>query len=803
MKHFLTIQPSFHGRATLPRRIGAAALAVILLVFANLGFAAQRSLPKPLPNHPGNVFLAGEEVVVPLPDANAAWELYDYRDTTRTPVTFRNGQANLGQLPVGFYRLRRAGAAPEQWISLAVLEPLKVPVSPRSPIALDVAMAWFYPKEKMQAAAQLCALAGVNWVRDRMTWQELELERGRFAAMTRYDQSAQAQAAAGLQVLQVHHHSPSWANPVTKRFPLDLRDTFRFHRELARRWQGQVLAFEPWNEADIDVFGGHTGSEIASLQKAAYLGLKAGNPSVIACLNVWAHHRPAQLQDFHANAAWPYFDTYNFHHYEPYDRYPALYSDHRAVSAGRPLWVTECAMPVKWAGDPSLKELPDENLWDQSERLVKTFAAALHENPAMVFYFLLPHYVEGQTQFGIVRPDLTPRPAYVSLAAVGRLLGDARPLGRLSNGPTNVVAYLFKARPDGRERDILIAWSRTGETTFYCTADAVWDHLGRQRPSNTSEHRLATAPIFISLRSRSPWRFEPPPKTPTFLQGKPSPVVLQVLLSAEQTVLAKSAAKVSADRPETLHLYAYNFSDQTLRGTLELGEGRTWLSSSGQKDWPLRIELKPMERREIPLTLDLRDKPVRMVETIRMEGQFGSAGKPVLSFQIMPYPPRFDRVTLLPLNGAADTGRWAGEISGAGPLRIEAVTNGISVLAEPKGSDRWVYPRLDLIAGERPPQGTTGLAFELTVHEGEGKFRVIWREAGGASYVSEATVTPKPGETLETVALFREAVFGTGWSPPDPDGRLNPQSLEAFKIGVSTPSTRVRYTIRNLRWVAY
>ena len=51
----------------------------------------------------------------------------------------------------------------------------------------------------------------------------------------------------------------------------------RYGREEVERWH-----WEPWNEPDIDVFGGHTGAEIASLQKAAWLGLKAGNPRMRA-----------------------------------------------------------------------------------------------------------------------------------------------------------------------------------------------------------------------------------------------------------------------------------------------------------------------------------------------------------------------------------------------------------------------------------------------------------------------------------------------------------------------------------------
>lgn len=211
------------------------------------------------------------------------------------------------------------------------------------------------------------------------------------AAPNRYDASVQAQSRAGLRVLDVIHQSPSWANARTKRFPVDLRDGYRFYEAIARRWRGQVQAFEPWNEADIEMFGGHTGSEMASLQKAAYLGLKAGNPQMIACLNVFALHNKAQLEDLDANEAWPYFDTFNLHHYAPFDQYPALYSDFRAVSAGKPLWVSECSLPVQWVGEDQSQEPIEADLKEQSERVAKTFACSLHEGSAATFYFLLPH----------------------------------------------------------------------------------------------------------------------------------------------------------------------------------------------------------------------------------------------------------------------------------------------------------------------------------------------------------------------------------------------------------------------------
>jgi hypothetical protein len=388
-----------------------------------------RPSPQPLPQHPGNIFLAGEPVTVNLPAPRTnRWVLYNYEEEKLAEFPPGGEDAlRLGALPVGFYQVRASNARP---ITLGVLAPLAHPTPTNSPIGLDVAMAWFYATNQMDAVANLCALAGINWVRDRLNWGEMEPRREQFAGPNRYDASARAQAQAGLRVLQVNHSSPRWANPDGRRFPLDLREAYRFYREMARRWHGQVLAFEPWNEADITMFGGHTGSEMAALQKAAYLGLKAGNPAVIACLNVFALPNKAQLADLNDNQAWPYFETFNLHHYAQFDEYPRIYAAFRAVSAGRPLWVTECSLPVQWSGDEKLKEPTDAALRTQAERVAKTFAASLHEGSVATYYFLLPHYSEGKTQFGVLHADLTPRPAFVALAAAGRLLAVARPLGR-------------------------------------------------------------------------------------------------------------------------------------------------------------------------------------------------------------------------------------------------------------------------------------------------------------------------------------------------------------------------------------
>ena len=123
----------------------------------------------------------------------------DYEGRSVAEGRVNAGPIELGRLPVGYYELRRTAGTATNWIPIGVLEGLRAPTPLSSPIGVDVAMAWFYPKDKMATVANLCALAGMNRVRDRLSWPELEPKKGEFLGPNRYDWSVQAQSAAGLQ----------------------------------------------------------------------------------------------------------------------------------------------------------------------------------------------------------------------------------------------------------------------------------------------------------------------------------------------------------------------------------------------------------------------------------------------------------------------------------------------------------------------------------------------------------------------------------------------------------------------------
>jgi len=601
------------------------------------GAGSERPLPHPLPSHPGNVFLAGEDVVVPAPAPDEeSWRLLDYDGHQLAEARVKDGRLGFGHLGIGHYTIVRADGQHSAPVTIGVLQALSAPTPRSSPIDVDGSMAWYFPENQMESVANLCALAGVNWVRDRMDWGELEPKKGKFAPNTRYDVSARAESAAGLQVLQVHHHTPSWEGANGKRLPVDLRDAYNFHREVARRWRGQVEAFEPWNEADHPFFGAHTGSEMASYQKAAYLGLKAGNPDVIACLNVFAKHRLTTLGDFDDNVVWPYFDTFNLHHYETFEAFPWLYADFRSISAGKPMWVTECSLPVEWVGDPELKEPTDEGLRLQSERVPMIYAASIYEGAKGVFYFVLMSYAENGSQFGLLHTDLTPRPAFVALAALGRLLADAKPSGRLQPKEGVLEGFVFDAKPGGKEEKVLLVWSELEQNLVLSqTPKACFDHLGRTCSVSGNTIKIGHAPRFVILGKDTQLSLLPPPTAPKLLSGEASPLVLQAVMPEKSVLLERSAYRISTAEPVTVPVFLYNFGSTTARGKFSAVLSQPWSA-----EFPTEAEIAPGERKELTLRLTCLNPSDSRETDVRVTGDFGAAGQPVLALRFLPAPPQ-------------------------------------------------------------------------------------------------------------------------------------------------------------------
>ena len=83
--------------------------------------------PRPLPHHPGNVFVAGENVrLTRAPIQIAGWKLIDYDGRTISESKYGAEAIDFGKLPVGYYELR-SGAGRETLAVIAYKQPITAP----------------------------------------------------------------------------------------------------------------------------------------------------------------------------------------------------------------------------------------------------------------------------------------------------------------------------------------------------------------------------------------------------------------------------------------------------------------------------------------------------------------------------------------------------------------------------------------------------------------------------------------------------------------------------------------------------
>jgi hypothetical protein len=256
----------------------------------------------------------------------------------------------------------------------------------------------------------------------------------------------------------------------------------------------------------------------------------------------------------------------------------------------------------------------------QGFRVGKVFAEALYEGTEKAFYFILGDYVERNLQYGLLHQDMTPRPAYVAFAAAGRFLNGAVPIGRVDLGDDKLKGYAFATQVDGAEQETLVMWSETKKTTVEVPpAQKAFDYLGRELP-DAGKIELTRATVFLLLPrgGSKQLKIVPPPAKAPWLEGKPSPVVLQLL---GPTDFKRSAFVL--DETKDLRFVAYNFGQTPAHGKLN-AEGAT--SGTGE------MEIAPGGREERTIKADGAGKV-----TVRLD--LGGGEHAVVSANVVPMAP--------------------------------------------------------------------------------------------------------------------------------------------------------------------
>ncbi|MHB9033658.1 MAG: hypothetical protein ACYC6L_11490, partial [Anaerolineae bacterium] len=393
--------------------------------------------------------------------------------------TLKDGKAkltlSLPPLAFGYYELTLKTAAPElapttNLYSLGSISPLDFEPPADYPISLDAGMSWptisglsdaasAEEAERLFAQTAACYRLGIRSLRDRLSWSQTNTAPGVFD-WGKYERAAKAQKGGGIDVYQIIHDAPEWSlgpnentRPDHSYPPQDMRAAYDFCYRLAKDLGKEIRYFEFWNEPDGGFFSGHPW-DLAALTKAGALGMRDADPT-IGLLGASRCTGPEFWRKWLDNGTGAYLDIFNQHSYgKPEDQF-ALHQQDRELLAqvglAQPIWMTEMGM----RGSPS----PDgsytlaEHI--QVSYLLRAHACGFASGIDRFHFFYLQEYLEyGMHLWGLQRADLSPKPAFIALAALIRQTGLCKVVGYLQQDDSYCI--VFERKPG---EYVGLAWS--------------------------------------------------------------------------------------------------------------------------------------------------------------------------------------------------------------------------------------------------------------------------------------------------------------------------------------------------------
>lgn len=360
----------------------------------------------------------------------------------------------------------------------AVLPPVAEPLR-------EMGVCTHFAQRDMHAGTtfKLLKWAGFSRIRDDLTWGAIEPRPRAYTIPSKFDRLVDTANASGIRVLFVTGY-PSPAYTFEKSFPTTDTQRQAFANASAfavRHFGDRVREWEIWNEPNQM----HPVNDYLPILKAVYPAIKAANPraTVISCGGGGAGGGPggAMIIPIVNAGGLEFQDAFSIHPYmspnTPDFGYKAdggpiprvsidVFTPHlhdrfalkhpKADGSRLALWVTEIGWPVT--------QKPTTEL-DQAAYLARTyllFRATRSQAPVYCYDFqddgLNP--AEKEHNFGLVRPDYAPKPAYQALAAMAAAIGNLSFTRAIRDSDPALESGAAKVYVYGEDdRQTIAAWS--------------------------------------------------------------------------------------------------------------------------------------------------------------------------------------------------------------------------------------------------------------------------------------------------------------------------------------------------------
>jgi hypothetical protein len=766
---------------------------------------------------PGNIFIAGKPIRFQITKAegNISYTINDYFNSILEKGKLLNQEStalSLKPFHPGWYELNCQDSLTTQSVSFGVvLDRKNAPLSKAGKICADAASAWLVRDAQLRKPfAQMVRLAGIPWVRERIAWHAVEESPGEYN-WKQYQKVADTLSAEGINICQIWHDSPSWANDTKTNLPLiaDLRDVYRFAKTATAHFANQIQAWEVWNEPDVSFWQG-LADRFAGVQKAAYLGIKDGNPNALVlngALCIGVHPFAHNLFDCGISE---YMDIFNWHDYAAPATYPMQLREYKrllpeAHLTEKPAWLTEAGIPLREVDKNHI--LLSEAQRNQCRWVPQSLIMSLVAGNQKSFYFVLPDYLENGNQFGLLHPDLSPYPGFLALSACANILGEAAYLGEYKFAHPKVTGQVFRTK----SIQILTIWSKFEQEISIPVSKKthsikLFNIFGKEtvvEPKN-GKLRIQVGPETIYLVQKGNWLssfvlrtsyFEHPPSVKVKFPSRI--IIIGYCYLPFEKDYGSYNVNTGKSFPFTVELY--NFSEkESAKGTLSISVPTGWKIVQPKRE----IELNPMARQLVELQITPFGSTTG---TFKITASF----KP--ENQVQPVPVsvsyfKYDLAELTPVARKpldwADASKWFPESSDNGTVTIEpSFPNTVRITSQfTTAGDRWAYPILQF-AQPLDLSGFDGIAFEL-----EGDLDAInilvglmLIEPNGSHYFKQTSLI---FGKRRVVFLFKDMRWGN-FSPLDNNSQLDLNHISAVKLGLNTPRNEAHFEAGHFELVKY
>ena len=332
-------------------------------------------------------------------------------------------------------------------------------------------------KGSVDANLAMIAQAGVTSIRDEASWGGVEREKDKLALPASHDAYVKSTLAAGLDPLMVldygNRHYDGGDKPVS---PEAIEGFARYAEFMVRHFLGKIRMYEIWNEWDISIGGTQPGTAetYVNLLKAVYPRMKAIDPSLLIMGGGMTSGgiRKGWLDCMLEAGALASCDAVSIHTYnysgKDRARTPEAWLEFcvqaeaslQKANNGRdvPLYVTEMGWPTHSAPNGTTPQLSAAYL-----ARMYLLARTMPYLRGIWWYDFQddgwrPEYNENN--FGMVRPDLTAKPAYWAMKDIAGFAAQCEFVWRLEASDMQIDALQFR-QPDGKFA--LALWSEAGE----------------------------------------------------------------------------------------------------------------------------------------------------------------------------------------------------------------------------------------------------------------------------------------------------------------------------------------------------